>query len=229
MFQPIENNLSIYKRIVLQIQEMIRSGELKKGDRLPPERQLAEMLQVGRPAVKQAISALEAMGIVTCLQGNGNYITSDLGNVFSPIVMQFYLDNGNLDDILEFRYILEVQTASLAALKITDEQVKEFAELLREMKEASEKENAIETRKKYNGLFHSFIIDLCGNHFISSVYQNIMELIADQIGFTDGVNFYESHEIIYEAIVTHNPIAAAKNMSEHFKNKFPDYQYYRVI
>ena len=58
MFQPIEENVSVYKKVVAQIQEMIMHGELKKGDRLPPERQLAEMLGVGRPALKQAISAL---------------------------------------------------------------------------------------------------------------------------------------------------------------------------
>ena len=53
MFQPIEENVSVYKKVVAQIQEMIMHGELKKGDRLPPERQLAEMLGVGRPALKQ--------------------------------------------------------------------------------------------------------------------------------------------------------------------------------
>ena len=49
MFQPIESNVSVYKKIAAQIQDMIERGELKKGDRLPPERQLAEMLQVGVP------------------------------------------------------------------------------------------------------------------------------------------------------------------------------------
>lgn len=229
MFQPIESNLPIYKRIILQIQNMIRSGELKRGDRLPPERQLAEMLQVGRPAVKQAISALETMGIVTSRQGDGNYITSDISTIFSPIVMQFYLDNGDVEDILEFRYLLEVQTASLAAIKITEEQIVDFEEMLKEMKEASDRENSIETRKKYNGMFHSFVIDLCGNHFISSIYRNIMELIEDQISFTDGVDFYESHEFIYEAIKAHNPNEAARRMGQHFINKFPDYQYYQVL
>ena len=72
MFQPIESNVSVYKKIAAQIQDMIERGELKKGDRLPPERQLAEMLQVGRPALKQAISALEMMGVIRSRQGDGN-------------------------------------------------------------------------------------------------------------------------------------------------------------
>ena len=55
MFQPIEENVSVYKKVVAQIQEMIMHGELKKGDRLPPERKLDEKLGVGRQALKQAI------------------------------------------------------------------------------------------------------------------------------------------------------------------------------
>ena len=108
MFQPIEENVSVYKKVVAQIQEMIMHGELKKGDRLPPERQLAEMLGVGRPALKQAISALEVLGIIRSRQGDGNYITADTVEVINPLAMQFYLKNGKMDDILEFRYIMEV-------------------------------------------------------------------------------------------------------------------------
>ena len=85
MFQPIEENVSVYKKVVAQIQEMIMHGELKKGDRLPPERQLAEMLGVGRPALKQAISALEVLGIIRSRQGDGNYITADTVEVINPI------------------------------------------------------------------------------------------------------------------------------------------------
>ena len=123
MFQPIEENVSVYKKVVAQIQEMIMHGELKKGDRLPPERQLAEMLGVGRPALKQAISALEVLGIIRSRQGDGNYITADTVEVINPLAMQFYLKNGKMDDILEFRYIMEVQMASLAAAKITEEEI----------------------------------------------------------------------------------------------------------
>ena len=102
MFQPIEGNVSIYKKIVAQIQDMIMKGELKRGDRLPPERQLAELLGVGRPALKQAISALEVMGIIRSRQGDGNYITAESVDIITPLAIQFYLNEGKMDDILEF-------------------------------------------------------------------------------------------------------------------------------
>ena len=114
MFQPIESNVSVYKKIAAQIQDMIERGELKKGDRLPPERQLA--LQVGRPALKQAISALEMMGVIRSRQGDGNYVASDSVELLNPLAVRSYLDHKNGDDILEFRYIMEVQMAALAAV-----------------------------------------------------------------------------------------------------------------
>ena len=229
MFQPIEGNVSVYKKVVTQIQNMIVSGELKKGDRLPPERQLAEMLNVGRPALKQALSALEVLGIIRSRQGDGNYITSDSVDVLNPLAIRFYLDNGNSDDVLEFRYIMEVQMASLAAMKITEEQIAEFQELMDSMKREIRDGEALEKRTFYNNLFHYRIVSICDNHLVKSIYASIMDLISDQISQTDGMHFYESHLKIFEAIKARKPREAAYYMAEHFQNKFPNYQYYLDI
>lgn len=229
MFQPIESNESVYKKVVTQIQNMIMTGELKKGDRLPPERQLAEMLQVGRPALKQAISALEVLGIIRSRQGDGNYITADSMDVLNPLAIRFYLDNGKSDDVLEFRYIIEVQMASLAAMKITEEQIAEFQAFMNEMKEEIPDGAELAKRKIYNNMFHYRIVSICDNLLIKSIYSSIMDMIADQISQTDGMHFYESHYKIFEAIRDKNPGAAAYYMAEHFQNKFPNYQYYLDI
>ena len=229
MFQPIEGNVAVYKKIVAQIQDMIMRGELKKGDRLPPERQLAEMLGVGRPALKQAISALEVLGIIRSRQGDGNYITSDSMEILNPLAVRFYLENGKQDDILEFRYILEVQMASLAASKITDEQIKEFQVLMDEIKEETENGAGIEKRKYYNNRFHSHIVSICDNRLIESIYAGILDLIADLISMTDGQDFYSSHLRIFEAIRDHKPREASYYMAEHFRRKFPNYHYYQDI
>ncbi len=226
MFQPIEGNISVYKKVVIQIQNMIMNGELKKGDRLPPERQLAEMLQVGRPALKQALSALEVLGIIRSRQGDGNYITSDSMDVLNPLAIRFYLDNGNSDDVLEFRYIMEVQMASLAAMKITEEQIDDFQNLMDSMKREIQDGAELEKRIFYNNLFHYKIVSICDNNLIKSIYGSIMDLISDQISQTDGMHFYESHWKIFQAIKEGKPGEAAFYMSEHFQNKFPNYEYY---
>ena len=215
MFQPIEENVSVYKKVVAQIQEMIMHGELKKGDRLPPERQLAEMLGV--------------LGIIRSRQGDGNYITADTVEVINPLAMQFYLKNGKMDDILEFRYIMEVQMASLAAAKITEEEIGEFQALMDSMKEAIAGGADLKTRQYYNNLFHFRVVNLSGNQLIRLIYSSIMDLVSDQIRQTDGMYFYESHLKIFEAIKNRNPKEAAYYMAEHFQNKFPNYQYYMDV
>ena len=225
-FKPVEANTAVYKKVVMQIQDMVMSGALKKGDRLPPERQLAETLNVGRSALKQAISALEMMGIITSRQGDGNYITSDYVDVFNPLAMRFYLENGNMNDVLEFRYTMEVQMASLAAMKVTDEQIADFSEFMEMVRKESAAPMDLERRTYLNNVFHTRIVDICGNPLMKSIYQSIMGLIAEQIKFTDGVEFYESHMKIFEAIKNHEPKKAAYYMSRHFINKFPNYNYY---
>lgn len=229
MFQPIESNVSVYKKIAAQIQDMIERGELKKGDRLPPERQLAEMLQVGRPALKQAISALEMVGVIRSRQGDGNYITSDGVDVLNPLAIRSYLDRKNGDDILEFRYIMEVQMAALAAVKITEDQLAEFQELMDAMKRETGEGADLTKRKFFNNLFHYRIVELCDNQLIRSIYSSMMDLISDHINYTDGKNFYISHLKIFEAIKAGDSAEAARCMAEHFQNKFPNYQYYQTI
>jgi len=229
MFQPIEGNVSVYKKVAAQLQDMIERGELKKGDRLPPERQLAEMLQVGRPALKQAISALEMMGMVRSRQGDGNYITSDSVELLNPLAIRSYLDRKNGDDILEFRYIMEVQLAALAAVKITEEQLAEFQELMDAMKRETEGGADLAKRKFYNNLFHYQIVEICDNQLIHSIYSSMMDLMADHIKFTDGKDFYKSHLKIFEAIKNGDSTEAARCMAVHFRNKFPNYQYYQAI
>lgn len=229
MFQPIEGNVSIYKKIVAQIQDMIMKGELKRGDRLPPERQLAELLGVGRPALKQAISALEVMGIIRSRQGDGNYITADSVDIITPLVIQFYLNDGKMDDILEFRYMIEVQMASLAAMKITEEQIADFQKLMDAIRENVPDRAELKIRQYYNNMFHFRVVSLCGNKLIESIYSGIMDLIGDQLYQTDGMNFYGSHMKIFEAIRDREPDKAAYYMADHFQKKFPNYQYYRGI
>ena len=227
MFQPIEGNVSIYKKIVAQIQDMIMKGELKRGDRLPPERQLAELLGVGRPALKQAISALEVMGIIRSRQGDGNYITAESVDIITPLAIQFYLNEGKMDDILEFRYIIEVQMASLAAMKITEKQIAEFQRLMDEIRENVPDRAELKIRQHYNNAFHFQVVRLCSNRLIESIYTGIMDLIGEQIFQTDGVGFYKSHMKIFEAIRDRDPKRAAYYMADHFQKKFPNYQHYR--
>ena len=225
MFVSIEGNQKYCQKIMKQIQDLVLTGELKKGDKLPPERKLSEMLGVGRPTLKQAISALEAMGIVESVHGGGNYISGNIDNIFNPFTLKYYLSEGNEEDILEFRYILEVQFAKLATLKITDSDIFELEAIVEQMKVVTNKKKRLEI----NYSFHLEIAKIAGNSLITSMYESIMDLIIQQTIETDGENFYQSHKDIVEAIKSKKPQLVAKIMSNHFSVKFPNYKYYNAL
>jgi len=225
MFENIQGHEKYYQKIMKQVQDLILAGELKKGDRLPPERKLSEILGVGRPTLKQALSALEAMGIIESVHGGGNYISNNINNIFNPFTLKYYLSEGNEEDILEFRYILEVQFAKLAALKVNKSSIFELESLVEEMKEIKGREKRL--KKNYD--FHVEVAKIAGNSLIISMYESIMELIIKQTIQTDGENFYQSHKNIVEAIKLKDPQKAAKIMSDHFYAKFPNYKYYKAL
>lgn len=225
MFESIEGHQKYCQKIMKQIQDLILTGELKKGDKLPPERKLSEMLGVGRPTLKQAISALEAMGIVESVHGGGNYISENIDNIFNPFTLNYYLSEGNQEDILEFRYILEVQFAKLATLKITDSDTLKLETIVEQMKVVTSKR----MRLNLNYKFHLEIARIADNSLIISMYESIMDLIIQQTLKTDGEDFYESHKNIVEAIKSKKPQLAAKIMSDHFSIKFPNYKYYNAL
>ncbi len=222
MFTRIEIKDKISNKILKQITQLIKSGELKPGDKLPPERQMAELMGVSRPALKQTISILEAMGIVESRQGDGNYILPYQNKIFNPIILSFYAERGNMEDILEVRYILEVQNARIAAKKRTDQQLKELYDFLENMKGYK----TLEERMVLNSEFHLMLIKIGGNPLLINFYESIIDLIAEQITSTDGSNFYESHKEIVDLIKEQNAKEAEKAMHKHFSMKFPNYKFY---
>ena len=119
--QPRTTKKLAYATIVERIGAMLRNGELRPGDRLPPERKLAEDLGVSRANVRQAFQALAERGITESRQGDGTYVAASLDMPFPSdvIVDAINRQNGVLEDILEFRRLMEPQIAALAAERIT--------------------------------------------------------------------------------------------------------------
>ena len=119
MFKKIRDERA-FNGILNQIIENIQNGSLKAGDALPAERTMAEIMGVSRPAVREALRALELLGIVKPVPGGGNYITEDLDTwLIEPLSILFRLNNGYLRQNQQFRAALEREAAILAARKCT--------------------------------------------------------------------------------------------------------------
>jgi GntR family transcriptional regulator, transcriptional repressor for pyruvate dehydrogenase complex len=114
----------LYTEIVQQIEEMIQIGELKVGDKLPPERTLAATFKVSRNCIRQAIQALSEKKILESRRGDGTYIgTSDQSVLIDCFAVAIQAQKDLLRDIMEFRLLIEPQIASLAAKHIVRDEL----------------------------------------------------------------------------------------------------------
>jgi GntR family transcriptional regulator, transcriptional repressor for pyruvate dehydrogenase complex len=222
MFTPVKNT-KIYEQVVQQIKSMIIDGTLKKGDKLPTERDLAEQLQVSRPTVREAMRALEVVGVIESRQGAGNYIKESFENsLFEPLSMMFMLEESNPHDILELRQVLELEIAVLAAERISDEELLILNELVREMKACNSEDINVELDKK----FHYTIAKASRNFLIISVLQVISQLIDDFIKDSrrkilsreeNRIRLNAQHELMYVALKNKDGSAAYGAVKEHFR------------
>lgn len=122
----------IHEEIVAQIREELADGRLQPGDRLPAERELAERFQVSRASVREAIRALESMGLVTIKTGDGTYVATGSEVLLSPLVSIILQQKDVLLDIFEARKVIEPEIAALAAKRASPEEIQHLGEVLEE-------------------------------------------------------------------------------------------------
>ena len=119
-----ERNERAYEKVIEHIKSEIWQGTLKRGERLPPERELAESLGVSRNSVREAIRTLSLLGFVSSTQGAGNFVTCDIEqNLRESLRMMVLLGETNYLQISQLRRGLESENARLAAERIKRETV----------------------------------------------------------------------------------------------------------
>ena len=227
MFSPIKNT-KVYEQVIDQIRNMIDKGTLKKGDRLPSERKLVEQLQVSRASIREALRALEVIGLIECRQGEGSYIKASFqDNLFEPLSIMFMLEGSNQEEIWELRKILEVEAAGLAAKRITLEQLKELKELTQSFINSENEDINAEIDKE----FHYKIAECSGNILIFNILRTVSILVdhfivdARKLILKHQGNkgiLFSQHNEIYLSIEKHDPAAARQTMRTHldFANKY---------
>lgn len=221
-------NTKVYEQVIDQIKDMIINGTLKAGDKLSSERELAEQLQVSRTSIREALKALQIIGLIQCKQGGGNYISEDLENgLFEPLSIMFMLKDSNPEEIIEVRRVIEVQTAAIAAQKITDKELEDLEILIKAFKNSKDENDNVQIDKR----FHYEIAKASKNFIIVNILNAISSLIDSFIKdarkkiIVDEGNMEvlaDQHEDIYIALKNHNPKKASEAMKKHleFANKY---------
>lgn len=219
---PIEKT-KVYKAAMDQIRSAIESGHWPPGTRLPAERELAEQLDIGRSSVREALRALEVMGMVEIRPGQGAYVRAN-SNHSQPIeLLQSMLQEDiHVVEMLEMRELLEPQIACLAAQSATEQDIASMAGILERM----ESSLAIgETAVEENIEFHLAMTKAAGNHVLLHFHSLIFELSRDSIERFFGVpgraeESLQGHREILEAIKERNPQLAQKEMLDHLRTRF---------
>ncbi len=227
MFTPIKNT-KVYEQVIDQIRSMIDKGTLKKGDKLPSERKLVEQLNVSRASIREALRALEVIGLIECRQGEGSYIKASFqDNLFEPLSIMFMLEGSNQEEIWELRKILEVEAAGLAAKRITSVQLKELKDLTHRFINSEDEDINAEIDKE----FHYKIAECSGNVLIFNILRTVSILVdhfikdARKLILIHEGNkeiLFSQHNEIYLSIEKRSPADARQAMRVHldFANKY---------
>jgi len=215
-------------KIINQLKNLISTGQLKPGDRLPAERILAERFGVGRGYIREAILKLEFYGLLKTSPQSGTYVSGFslkiLDSIFTDIV------NFNKDDfasLIEARYYMEVNAAKLAAERRTESDIEHMKEALNEY---DSKVNRGILAIEEDMLFHIKVAAATKNSVIESM---IIILVPDLIKIKNIVDedicrdkefTINQHRKILAAIIIKNTNKAGKAMEEHLQGMM-DFRY----
>lgn len=214
-------NQIILNEIISQIRDLINYKNLEPGDKLPSERMLAEKFGVSRGNLREAIQKLEFYGLLKSRPQSGTFV-ADIGQVALNGMIDdiIRLEDPEFKDLVETRILLELKTCRLAALRRTDEDLKQMEEALQayEMKVLNG-EDAVQE----DLLFHLAIAQASGNRTMN----NFMLIITPEI-ITNFEKYHvcdknqaflgiQEHKDIFEAIKAQDPKLAKEKMKTHFK------------
>lgn len=227
MYSPIQSP-RLYEKIVEQIETRILNGDLAPGERLPPERELADQFGVSRTAVREAIKALREKGLVDVFAGRGTFITEQTAQAmrhsFGRILRLSQGDGAG--DLVAVRELLEPEIAYLAAQRAGDDHIQAMAKAVEAMDGAMDSPEAfIEADLD----FHLALAEGTGNTLIPFLIDPIVGLMREQRTRIFNVPGGPSrgqlhHKRILTAIMSHDPETARRAMRDHLKQVREDSQ-----
>lgn len=167
---------SLHELFVDQLEHLILSGQLKIGEKLPSERQLAEMMQISRSVVNSGINELEKKGFLIIMPRSGTYVADyrRKGTIDTLLAIMKYnggrIRNEEIRSIFEIRIALDSLVAKLCIDKITDEEIELLHNKVEEIRIATTKQEAIRAAFEFQ---HEFAL-LSGNTLIPLVFQSFL-------------------------------------------------------
>lgn len=223
IFEPVGHEL-LAEAIVAQIEDLIASGILKQGRKLPSERELAEMLRVSRPKLREALAVLEERGLVTTQHGEGTFVAALTGQAMMPALLALYeRHEPAFFDYLEYRREQESFAARLAAQRATKADKERIADILAENERAWQAKDT-KASQEADFALHSAIVDASQNatliHIMASIYELTRKGVfynRDFLKTIDGTGekLLAQHLELGKAVIDGDEARAAKAATDH--------------
>ena len=232
MFKKVKNQ-KLYIQIVEQIQNLLIKGKLKKGDKLPPEIVLAQKFGASRATIREALSALEILGIIESKSALGNFIKLDNHRIEFLETNKFkdLLKNHSPVEVLEARTILEPLLSSLAARRRDERDINNLKNIIQSLKVISERilidKKQIDEYLKKDLQFHRYIAYCTHNSVLYSLYCSLGLMLKEEHWKTLKLKtvdkrlkikkLQQEHSGVFEAILQGNAHEAESYMLKHLK------------
>jgi len=212
----------LYESVIEQIMDLIKNNELKPGDKLPPERELAEKFSISRGSLREAFRVLESRGLIKSKPGGGRYIREIRNNGYNNtenIILS--LEKSSILELLEAREIFEVKIVKLAAQRATPEDIKSIERALNKMNEEEELE--VDRKTESDTEFHLAIARASHNFVFVNIIKLHLDLLKETREKTQQIpgrreERWHEHQAIFQAIKKHNCKKAGEVMLKHLRN-----------
>jgi DNA-binding FadR family transcriptional regulator len=213
---------SVY--VAEQIAGAIRRGTYRSGDRLPPERVIAEQMAVSRPSVREALSALQIAGMLESRPGDGTYVATT--READDAVVSLLEREESPVEALEARRLVERAIAQAAAARMSPKSLSEVERALDALRRATQSRD-FHGLGAANGPFHLAIVRSIGNDLLERAVRPLMEVMDRQLAhelrrrdYALNESFYDEiyrlHEDVYLALRSRDPVRAGEAMDRHF-------------
>ncbi|MGN6082711.1 FadR/GntR family transcriptional regulator [Trinickia sp.] len=198
------------------IRERIERGEYPVGSALPAQRQLSEELDISRAALREALSTLEALGMLTIRAGKGVYVQrarAEAGPAWR------FAEQSSLPDTYQVRYALEGFAARMAALAMTDEVIGALEQNMEQLREALT-EGDLDAAAQLDFAFHMRIVAVAGNGAIEAILRSSSEIMKEsqRLPFYRREllqSTYREHRAILDALKARDCEAAGRSIEAH--------------
>ncbi len=208
----------LHEQIVSQVRELISAGRLNSGDRLPPERELAEIFNVSRHSVREAIRVMEHQGLVQSRPGSGTFVVvGDATGLVDILAMAIHQEKDKLSEIFELRRLLEPQIAGLAAENASAQDLVQLEQVYQSHLNHLDDQIAA---GHGDHAFHLALAAASGNSILIKVVDLLGDLLSQsRAEYSQSVRrrqlSAEGHEEIFRAVAAHDAQMAITAMTRH--------------